>query len=229
MMPTHLTFIDIETTALAGPDAGTDAIIEIAAARVDLATRTIVEEWSALILPPADRPSLVDADGNWRLGDFHAGRFDDVDWSDGITLQSALLTLATGYEVRSGRKIGEGFLRDGATIAGQKPSFDLEYIRRDWTMLGNAGRYDRRFDAWPKLDYHVVDLCSPAFLLAMMGAIPGCSLRHTLPLARPGATQTHRAIDDVRAEIEVFWLLADLIGVGWRAFNALRRAEGGAS
>ena len=38
MFPTELVFIDIETTALAGPDADTDAIIEVAAARVNLKT-----------------------------------------------------------------------------------------------------------------------------------------------------------------------------------------------
>jgi DNA polymerase III alpha subunit (gram-positive type) len=46
MFPTELVFIDAETTALAGPEANTDAIIEVAAARVNLKTRETVDEWS---------------------------------------------------------------------------------------------------------------------------------------------------------------------------------------
>lgn len=204
MMPTHLTFIDIETTAVAGPDADTDAIIEIAAARVELATRKTVDEWSTLVRPPRLHVSFP----IWVLGDFHAGRYDGVDWQrDGITIAQALADL-------SGR-----FLTPGATIAGQNPSFDLRYLKRDWRAREQLAAY--RFDLtnlgpWPALDYHVIDLVSPAFLLAMTGAIPGCSLRHTAPLAGRGP-QRHRALDDVLDAIAVFWLLADMMAAGAQA------------
>ena len=209
MFPTELVFIDIETTALAGPDADTDAIIEIAAARVDLKTRAI-DAWSTLV-----RPARVGEPGaapyvsfpTWVLGDFHAGRYDNVDWQrDGVTINDALQLLE------------DQFLRPGVTIAGQNPSFDLRYLRRDWEAVRRLdASQGGTWPAFPKLDHHVIDLVSPAFLLAMTGATPGCSLRHTIPIARPGVTPTHRAMQDVLDTIAVFWMLADMMERGWNA------------
>lgn len=202
-LPTELIFIDIETTALAGPDANTDAIIEIAAARVELATRK-TDAWSTLVRPsqagePGASPRV--SFPQWVLGDFHAGRYNDVDWSTGLNIAQALDTL------------GRCFLREGATVAGQNPGFDLRYLRRDWERLEAEYAVPDLWGPWPRLDYHVIDLCSPAFLLAMTGAIPGCSLRHTAPLAGRGP-QKHRALDDVRDAIAVFWMLADMMARG---------------
>lgn len=210
--PTHLTFIDIETTAVAGPDAGTDAIIEVAAAIVDLKTRETVKEWSTLVRPPRfDEPggSPHVSFPTWVLGDFHAGRYDGVDWSSGLTIDHSLQVLEHVY------------LTKGVTVAGQKPGFDLRYLRRDWERIA---RDDSSWPAWPALDYHEVDLVSPAFLLAMTGAIPGCSLRHTAPLAGCGP-QKHRALDDVRATIAVFWMLADIVAEGHRSLSAEAAAQ----
>lgn len=193
--PKELVFIDIETDALAGPDADTDKIIEVAAARVDLKTRATVDEWSTLV-----------HDGRGRapeIGAFHAGGFAGVDWSSGLSIVQALDTL------------GRCFLREGATVAGQNPGFDLRYLRRDWETIEEYGATGGGpWNPWPKLDYHVIDLVSPSFMLAMTGAIPGCSLRHTAPFAGHGP-QKHRALDDVRDAIAVFWMLADAVAFAW--------------
>lgn len=208
-----LKFIDIETTALRGPDEGTDEIVEIAAATLDLERDEVVDEWSTLIKPSetvTDLKQVRIADGEltWKLGVFHGRHFDGVDWASGLTIDAALEGLASC-----------GYLVDGATIAGQNPSFDLRHLRRDWERIRRyvecscpscAPTTER---PWPKLDYHVIDLVSPAFMLAMTGAVPGCSLRHTAPLLA-NSTQKHRALDDVRDAVEVFRKLARLMARG---------------
>ncbi len=199
MFPTELTFIDIETTAIAGPDAGTDAIIEVAAARVNLKTRAI-DAWSTLVHDGRGRAP--------QIGAFHGDRYARACWSTGLSIEQTLDTL------------GRCFLTKGATIAGQNPGFDLRCLRRDWEEIDEHyatkhANHERRLGPWPQLDYHQVDLVSPAFLLAMTGAIPGCSMRHTLPIARRGVTQTHRAMQDVLDAIAVFWMLADAMAFAW--------------
>lgn len=200
--PKELVFIDAETSALAGPDANTDKIIEVAAARVDLKTRAIVDSWETLVHDGRGRAP--------QIGAFHGDRYAHVNWSTGLSLEQTLDTL------------GRCFLTKGATIAGQNPGFDLRYLRRDWEEIDEHyatkhTNHERRLGSWPQLDYHLIDLVSPSFFLAMQGVVPGCSLRHTLPIVRPGRAQTHRAMQDVLDTIAVFWMLADMMERGWNA------------
>jgi DNA polymerase III epsilon subunit-like protein len=199
MKITHLVFVDVETTALKGPASQADAIIEVAAARVELTSRRIEDQFETLIRPWGEQSTRWglgagrgDIPDTWKLGDFHtkAGHFDGVDWSTAVDLDVALDVLATR------------FLIDGATIAGQNPGFDLDHLRRDFV---NHHR------PWPKLDYHVIDLVTGAMFLAMAGKVEGCSLRHVIPWAYvdPDRKQAHRAGQDVRDEIQVFFAMAD--------------------
>ena len=193
---TELTFIDVETTAIDGPAAGTDALIEIGAARVRLSDRAIVDSFECLIKPHGPQSFNCGYGIEWALGEYHvtAGHFAGVDWSTGLELPHAL-------DIMAGR-----FLQDGATIAGQNPGFDLRHFRRDWPETW----------AWPKLDYHVIDLCSPALFLVMAGIVPGVSLRNVIPWAygEPNHKQAHRAMGDVRDAIQVFWAMFDYYTTG---------------
>lgn len=197
----YLTFLDIETTAQTGPEAGTDAIIEIAAARVNIRDREApIESFEVLIRPwgpqaVAGPPMPGAFYGAWMLGDYHVkgGHFAGVDWSRAVDRSLALDMLT------------EKLLTDGATIAGQNPHFDLRYLRRDFAEAGRP---------FPKLDYHVIDLCSPAIFLVMAGCVETPSLRLTGPWAGCGP-QTHRAAGDVRDAIKVFWAMFDAFTGGF--------------
>jgi hypothetical protein len=187
----ELLFIDIETTAKHGPEAGLDGTIEIAASKLNLETREVTPILDTLVIPSMNGMQiyLKDqlADDQWILGDYHvkAKHFEGTDWSAGLELRDVLTKLAPAME--------------GATIAGQNPHFDLRYLRRDFIALGLQ---------YPKTDYHVIDLCSPAIFLHMNGLIPGISLRHSGPWA--GCTkQAHRAGQDVQDAIQVFWKMRD--------------------
>lgn len=191
---THLTFIDVETTGH-DPNGDTDAIIEVAISRVCLKTREVTAHFSTLITPEgSDHPHAINhpLDTGWDLGPYHIenGHFQDVDWRHGMPLGDALKFLQVmGFE-------------DGATIAGQNPHFDLRYLKRDFALCDRP---------WPALDYHIIDLCSPALFLVMNGTVPGVSLRHLIPWAygEPNRKQQHRAVNDVEDTIRVFWALYD--------------------
>lgn len=203
----RLQFVDIETTALDGPDAGTDEIIEIAAATLDLELDEITSSWSTLVAP-SRFSSLLQFDpmfGQWHLGEFHGDRFAGVNFQAGLAIDVALESLAE-----------QGYLAAGSTIAGQNPGFDLRHLRRDWEHVAEVAACggDHSRAPWPRLDYHVIDLVSPAFMLAMTGAVPGCSLRHTAPLLANTRTQKHRAMDDVLDAVEVFRKLARIMARG---------------
>lgn len=202
---THLIFTDIETTAKEGPESRADQIIEIAAATVRLSDRAVVDQFETLILPVFPGPQTLgppegeihDRQAIWDLGQYHldAGHFRGVDWSTGMLLPDALDTL------------GSRFFQDGATIAGQNPRFDLDHIRRYWEVF---------LWPWPKLDFHVIDLCSPALFLVMAGKTQGVSLRNIIPWAygEPNRTQAHRAMGDVYDTIRVFWAMFDFYTKG---------------
>ncbi len=197
----ELVFIDVETTAKEGPNTRRDAIIEIAAARVDLKSRAIVDSYEALIKPWGDQSwySPNGPDRIWLLGEYHlnAGHFAGVDWSKAVSYLDAMLAL------------DERFLTDGTTIAGQNPPFDLDHLRRDWAHFNWP---------WPNLDYHVIDLCSPALFLTMAGITGGVSLRNVIPwaYADPDRKQAHRAMGDVQDAIKVFWAMFDYFTAGTR-------------
>lgn len=203
----YLTFTDIETTGKKGPNTREDPIIEIAAARVDLQTRAVVDSFETLIKPPSIQgtypftPAQVIDFGtaSWDLGDYHvkAGHFAGVDWTRARKLDQALDIMA------------DRFLVDGATIAGQNPRFDLEHYQRDFAALGWT---------WPKLDYHVIDLCSPALFLVMAGHASSVSLRNVIPWAYgdPNRKQAHRAMGDVKDAIQVFFSMFDFFTMNQR-------------
>lgn len=193
---THLTFIDIETTGH-NVNGTTDAIVEIAGARVDLSTRVITDTFEALIRPWGEQSNCAFYNTphhgqvlTWNLNRFHtdAGHFDGVYWErDGVDCNLALDMFT------------ETLFVDGATIAGQNPEFDLRHLRRDFVASGRP---------WPQLDYHRFDLCSPAMFLTMAGSVESPSLRNTAPWAGCGP-QKHRAADDVVQAIRVFWAMYD--------------------
>lgn len=198
---THLTFVDIETTALLGPESDADAIVEIAAARVNLKTRETEEHFECLIKPCGTQatisqyPSIPSA---WNLGEYHtkAGHFRGADWSKAMNHTLAMEILL------------DRFLIEGATIAGQNPGFDLRHLQRDFEAMG--------FFPWPKLDYHVPDLCSPALFLVMAGKVESVSLRSLIPwaYADPNRKQSHRAMGDVKDSIRVFFAMFDFFTRG---------------
>lgn len=200
---TQLVFVDVETTGKKGPKTRDDAIVEIAAARVDLASRRILDSFDTLIRPWGDQTVHVDPPDDltltWDLGDYHvnAGHFTGVDWTQGVKLSQALDIMR------------DRFLTDGSTIAGQNPRFDLDHFQRDFARL----IWD-----WPALDYHVIDLCPSLLFLDMAGKIEGCSLRNAVPwaYADPERKQAHRAAADVKDAIRVFFALADYFTKGLR-------------
>ena len=109
----ELLFVDVETTALKGPESRADAIIEIAAARVDIHTREIRDRFTCLGSSPGGiRPLDMGDNLGWNLGDYHnkGGHFRLTDWSTAIDHTLALDMLL------------DRFFTDGATIAGQNPS-----------------------------------------------------------------------------------------------------------
>ncbi len=192
----HLVFTDIETTAKDGPAFRTDQIVEVAAVKVRLAVRKVVDVFTTLIRPKENGPQtqiVPSRDGQswdtvWDLGEYHtkAGHFQDVDWSQGLTLDYSL------------RYLGDQFF-PGATFAGNNVPFDLDHYQRDFKALGLP---------WPKTDYHRVDLASPAMFLVMGGILEGMSLRYSAAWAgRP--PQKHRALSDCYDGIAVFWAMFD--------------------
>jgi hypothetical protein len=201
---THLVFTDLETTAVKGPNTTEDQIIEVAAVKVCLADRLVVDEFTTLIQPKANgaQTEIVPSrDGGswdtvWQLGKYHldAGHFSDVspeEWLAGMTLEAALTRLAFEFF-------------PGATFAGNNVPFDVRHYRRDFAALGMA---------WPKTDYHVIDLASPAIFLAMTEEIEGVSLRHSAAWAgRP--PQKHRALSDCHDAIAAFWAMFDFYTLG---------------
>jgi len=204
----RLTFLDVETTAILGPDSRQDSVIEIAAAVVDLESRSVVDRFDTLIKPwglqsdlfydlKRDTTDPTAWPRGWRLGEFHtkAGHFDEADWSKGIDYTLALDILL------------DRFVTEGATIAGQNPRFDIDHIRRDVEGIDRP---------WPKIDYHVPDLCSPALFLVMAGITDGVSLRNVIPwaYADKDRKQAHRARGDVEDAIRVFWAMFDFFTRG---------------
>jgi len=220
----YLIFTDVETTGLKGPDTRLDAIVEVAAAKVRLADRVIVDSYQTLIRPTAESDQVTwTADGwAWDLGKFHldGGHFNGVDWHGpgAVALEEAMYQIAIRFA-------------PGATFAGQNIPFDLDHIQRDCAASEIP---------WPATDYHRVDLCSPAIFLVMAGATPGISLKHTRVWARdreknaglpplytkirdmafppsPLSEQAHRAMADVEDAIRIFWAMADVFALGLRA------------
>lgn len=189
-MITHLTFLDVETTAKTGPSLRIDQVIEVAAARVCLTDRAITHSCEMLVRPWGPQ-AIETPDGIvWDLGKFHleSRRFDGVDFrKDGLDYDVVLDILR------------DTFLVDGTTLAGQNPAFDKDHIFRDMAHKGMS---------LPKLDYHIFDLASPALFLAMAGEVPGCSLRHTGQWAGC-PSHRHRAMADVLCTIQVFWTMFD--------------------
>ncbi len=194
---TELVFTDIETTGVTFKPGlvqeFTDQIIEVAAARVNIFTRKIVDRFTTVIQPEQYHPQVVAGEPpSWMFGPFHkkSNRFDGVDWMSGLPLKEALSILA------------ERFFIDGATLAGQNPTFDLGHFRRDFEAA------DMKL---PALDYHLVDSGSLAILPYVLGETEGLSLKNTRGWAgvEEGAGQTHRAMDDVLDTIQVFFAMVD--------------------
>lgn len=192
---TTLTFLDIETTAKEGPDSWKDSIVEVAATRIRLEDRQVLDRWDSLIKPWGDqagRPFATAKDAGplaWELGEYHTkpGTFRGVDWDNALDYGVVLDILR------------DRFLTEGATIAGWNPGFDIGHIKRDFFGAGRA---------WPKLDYHVIDLCPAALFLVMSGHVESVSLRNVGPWAGC-PDQIHRAGPDVDNTIAVFWAMHD--------------------
>ena len=209
---THLVFLDVETTAKYGPDSNKDAIIEVAAAKVELSTRRVLDRYETLVYPWGEQSKCYDPDGDtaeWDLGDYHksSGHFKDVNWSTGPRYVDVLDVLS------------KRFLIDGATVAGQNPGFDLRHLKRDYEFCRmTCTPWMLTSCPWPKLDYHTIDLVPSALFLVMAGKIEGCSLKHAVKWAYgdPNYTQKHRAGADVDDSIRVFWAMYDYFTGGTR-------------
>lgn len=199
---TELVFTDIENTGLTFKPGlcqkFTDEVIEVAAARVNIFTREIVDKYETIIQPqPGGRQTTkiyqnayTQPKTIWQLSDFHikANHFADLDWDQGTTLKDALATL------------GERFFRPGATIAGQNPSYDLGHFQRDYEAMGMP---------FPELDYHIVDGASSAIFPYMYGETTSLSLNAMRTWAGAAGKQAHRAMGDVEDSIKVFFAMAD--------------------
>jgi hypothetical protein len=199
---THITITDIETTGLCGPNTTDDQIIEVATLKVRLADRAIVGWFSTLIKPHGTDQTVAGFFGHdpaplaWDLGQYHldGGHFtfvDQAEWDRAMTLEAALTRLAFEFF-------------PGATFCGNNVPFDVRHYQRDFAALNMP---------WPKTDYHVVDLTSPAIFLAMTGQIPGVSLRHSAKWAGRGP-QKHRALEDCLDVYAVFWAMFDFYTMG---------------
>jgi hypothetical protein len=210
-----LVIVDVETTGVHGPNTRLDAVVEVAAARVDLRKRVVEAAYSALVRPwagarddqlvwpPAQHgPSYGKSHPGpaaWQLGPYHVEgkHFDGVDWSKAVDYERVL------DDLTDPRRFDGGFLVDGATLGGQNPPFDREHLQRDCACTGRA---------WPKLDYHVIDLASIALLPHVSGEVSnGVSLRHMIRWARldPNYVQQHRALADVRDAVVVLFATLD--------------------
>jgi len=197
----YITITDVETTGLMGPWTTDDQLIEVAALKVRLSDRAIVDQFSTLIRPHGAYQTRVVAYSEqraWDLGAFHlsAGHFADVDpeqWAEAMTLDAALARLSSGFF-------------QGATLAGNNVAFDVRHYQRDFALANLP---------WPKMDYHVIDLSSPAIYLVMAGEIEGVSLRHLAQWAGRG-TQQHRALGDCLDTYAAFWAMFDFFTGGVR-------------
>jgi len=107
---TSLLFLDTETNGL-DPNKGC-CVLEVACARLDLATGQISDTYEALI-----------HGGDAIQGDYHKreGTFRDADWSKAVPRREA---------------IGQLFARmEGSTIAGHNVKFDIKFLRAEADLL----------------------------------------------------------------------------------------------
>jgi len=107
---TSLLFIDTETTGL-DPDKG-ERVIEVASARLDLATMEVRDAWSALV-----------QGGDKIQGEYHtkACTFAGADWSAALPADRAMQALFSRMA--------------GSTIAGQNVGFDMRFLRNEAKLL----------------------------------------------------------------------------------------------
>ena len=188
-----ITFLDIETTSKSftpGPVKCFDSIVEVAAAIVNLENREIELEKNWLIQPHGPQSKIrINEIRDWDFGEFHLKHetFKNVDWDLGQDRKEVMLELS------------QNFLIPGAVVGAQNPNFDLNHLERDFAELNIE---------WPKLNYHIFDLASPALFLVMGGVVESPSLRHTSVWAGC-SKQKHRALDDVHDTIKTFWSMYD--------------------
>lgn len=190
-----LCFIDAETTGL-DPEGRTkqppDQIVELAAARIDPKTFEWLDEAHVLVLPTIPVPLEVR----------QINGYDPEVWATcgALKIREALAHVLP--------------LLEGAIIVGQNPSFDVRFLREAHNNAGRTGddRRAQKVVAWPKHDYHVIDVASLAYPLARAGHIQGLSLRYTRKLFGLPGEQRHTARQDVRETIEVFASLLKLYG-----------------
>jgi DNA polymerase III epsilon subunit-like protein len=192
---THLLFWDVETQGL---DPKVHAVLEVALAVVHLGTRQIVSQYESLVAPVGQYimhgtfPFHTHTGKyEWIIPDFHGSRFQDVDWSTAKTMDRILDEI--------------GMMLSGATLAGQNPKFDRDFIMQAYDVLGRRS---------PKTDYHQFDVASPSLFLMMSGRVPGVSLKHTREWAGFSGEQSHRAMQDVEETIGVFWKHYDTYTAG---------------
>lgn len=199
---THMTFIDVETTGLIGPNVKpyADQIVEVAAAKVNIRTRQIEAWYETLITPEGDQTLEHEHNGvhAWNFGAYHLDRGTFHDVSDEEWMMAPSLEMALAHLIP--------FLGD-ATLAGNNPAFDRDHIIRDFMGMPFP---------MPSLDYHLIDLCSPAMLLVMAGASDGVSLKNSRVWAGLPGEQAHRAGQDVKDAIQVFFKMADVMQAGTR-------------
>jgi DNA polymerase-3 subunit epsilon len=173
-----LIFMDTETTGL-NPEE--HELIEIALKRLDPKTLEVMGSYHVLVLPSVPpTPEVAAING-----------YDETKWK----AQGAKPNLETeDFEKMEA-------LLQGATPAGQNPSFDMSFLRAAWAAVFEHGSLQVPF---PKMDYHQLDLAALAWPLYVAGVLPGLSLRHTRKLFGLPGEQEHRAMADVDDSIAVY-------------------------
>lgn len=161
-----LTFLDLEAT---GTIPANDDILEVAIGLYDIKTDRMHTTYSSLVRFTGVLPL------------FHRDSFDAAELAEAPPLDIVLERIAP--------------LLEGATIAGMRPTFDLELLYYAYQKTGVRP---------PVFDYHVFDLMSPALILFCNGEIEGTALKHTRRWAGIPGTQKHRALSDIQDAATVF-------------------------
>ncbi|MCU0677610.1 MAG: 3'-5' exonuclease [Myxococcota bacterium] len=171
--PLDLVFLDVETTGL---DPQKHEILEVAAIRVTHDLSRILDKFCTKVRPTR----LHDADP----AALEVNGYSDAEWADAIDLDEALTVLWP--------------ILEGAVPAGHNVGFDLRFLEAAAHTTGRA----TETSALPT-DYHRLDTASLAWLLITTGQSSRWNLDATCAALGIVQERKHRALDDVRAALQV--------------------------
>lgn len=171
--PLDLVFLDVETTGL---DPQKHEILEVAAIRVTADLSRILDTFCTKVRPTR----LHDADP----AALTVNGYSDAEWADAIELDEALTVLWP--------------ILKGAVPAGHNIGFDLRFLEAAAHATGRATEKG----ALPT-DYRRLDTASLAWLLVTTGQSSRWNLDATCAALGIAQERQHRALDDVRAALQV--------------------------